>query len=113
MKFFETSHNSGVFLSLKNVKKTRCSAEIEVEALHIEEVTMSHMTYERMLVEAGLLATTNPNTQLGQNFASVGQDFGGFLPTFGPSQQHETTKLKCSTRTVSYATLHVSTTTKF
>lgn len=73
---------------------------------------MTNINYEKLLLETGLAAVNAPANQFPQNFGAISHDFGGFSNALNTAQHHESSKLKCSTRTVSYSTLHVSTTTK-
>lgn len=73
---------------------------------------MTNINYEKLLLETGLAAATTSANQFPQNFGAMSHDFGGFSNGLVIAPQHESSKLKCSTRTISYSTLHVSTTTK-
>lgn len=73
---------------------------------------MTNINYEKILLETGLASVNAPANQFPQNLGAMSHDFGGFPSTLNSAQNHESSKLKCSTRTVSYSTLHVSTTTK-
>lgn len=73
---------------------------------------MTNINYEKILLETGLAAANTTAAQFPQNFGAMSHEFGGFAGGLNVAQQHESSKLKCSTRTVSYSTLHVSTTTK-
>lgn len=69
---------------------------------------MTSINYEKLLLETGLAAATSSGNQLYPNFGAMSNEFGGLNVV----QPFESGKLKCSTRTVGYSTLHVSTTTK-
>ncbi|BBW89085.1 hypothetical protein ACYA3M_23780 [Klebsiella pneumoniae] len=73
---------------------------------------MAEINYEKILLETGLVASNASGIQFPQQFGAMSHEFGGLSGVANFSHQHETTKLKCSTRTTSYSTLHVSTTTK-
>lgn len=69
---------------------------------------MTNINYEKLLLETGLAAAASSGNESYPNFGAMSHDFGGLNVV----QQYESGKLKCSTRTVGYSTLHVSTTTK-
>lgn len=72
---------------------------------------MTNINYEKLLLDMGLVATTNQGNQFAHNYGAMSHDFGVFSNGINMAHQAESSKLKCSTRTVSYSTLHVSTTT--
>ncbi|MBN7767333.1 hypothetical protein [Pectobacterium brasiliense] len=73
---------------------------------------MTDINYEDILLKTGLADATSSANQFQQNTGAMSYDFRGLPKGLNCDQQFEPSKLKCSTRTVSYSSLHVSTATK-